>query len=260
MQKNARFICNTVELRQIGTEVQAVAKTVPGFEDAKLDQQSSIPQLRIEADRQRAKAYGISPGHLNEQLSNLVGGKEVAELREGQRTINLVTRLPVELRDSRDKIAALPFENGEGKRISVSMVADVREAKGPNVINRENNQRRFAIAIKPSNRDVGASVKVLQEKVAEKVKLPEGFFISYEGEFQAQKEASERIALLSGVVFIIIAFLLYGYFGLAEKVRTDDQAARSGWRWAELMKSGRSIRCHRRVGKLPARGGRVDAP
>ena len=200
------------KLRQIGTEVQAVAKTIPGFEDAKLDQQSSIPQLRIEADRQRAKAYGISPGHLNEQLSDLIGGKEVAELREGQRTVNLVTRLPVEWRDSPDKIASLPIENGEGQRVFVSQVADVREAKGPNVINRENNQRRFAVAIKPTNRDVGASVKVLQEKVAEKVKLPEGYFISYEGEFQAQKEASERIAILSGVVFVIIAFLLYGYF------------------------------------------------
>lgn len=200
------------KLRQIGTEVQSVAKTVPGFEDAKLDQQSSIPQLRIEADRGRAKAYGIAPGHLNEQLSALIGGKNLAELRDGQRTVNLVMRLPVEWRDSPEKIAALPIENGAGQRIPVSLVADVREAKGPNVINRENSQRRFAVAIKPTNRDVGASVKVLQEKVAEKVKLPEGYFISYEGEFQAQKEASERIAILSGVVFVIIAFLLYGYF------------------------------------------------
>jgi Cu/Ag efflux pump CusA len=200
------------KLRQIGTEVQAVAKTIPGFEDAKLDQQSSIPQLRIEADRGRAKAYGIAPGHLNEQLSALVGGKEVAELRDGQRTVNLVTRLPVEWRDAPDKIASLPIENGDGQRVFVSQVADVREAKGPNVINRENSQRRFAVAIKPTTRDVGASVKVLQERVVEKVKLPEGYFITYEGEFQAQKEASHRIAILSGAVFVIIAFLLYGYF------------------------------------------------
>ena len=200
------------KLRQIGTEIQTVAKTIPGFEDAKLDQQSSISQLRIEADRARSKAYGISPGHLNEQLSDLIGGKEVAELREGQRTVNLVTRLPLEWRDSPDKIAALPIENGEGQRVFVSQVADVREAKGPNVINRENSQRRFAVAIKPSIRDVGESVKVLQEKVAAQVKLPEGYFVSYEGEFQAQKEASQRIAILSAVVFIVIAFLLYGYF------------------------------------------------
>lgn len=200
------------KLRQIGTEVQAVAKTIPGFEDAKLDQQSSIPQLRIEPDRDRARAYGIAPGHLNEQLSTLVGGKEIAELRDGQRTVNLVARLPLESRDTPDRIASLPIENGEGQHVPVSLVADVREAKGPNMINRENSQRRFAVAIKPTIRDVGAAVKVLQDKVTETVKLPEGYFISYEGEFVAQQEASQRIAILSGVVFIIIAFLLYGYF------------------------------------------------
>ncbi len=105
------------KLRQLGIEIQSVAKTVPGFEDCKLDQTSSIPQLRIEADRDRAKAYGIAPGHLNEQLSALIGGKEVAELREGQRAVNLVMRLPVEWRDSPDKIAELPMETGEGQHI-----------------------------------------------------------------------------------------------------------------------------------------------
>jgi CzcA family heavy metal efflux pump len=84
------------KLREIGVEVQTVAKTIPGFEDAKLDVQSSISQLRIEVNRDRAKAYGISPGELNEELSTLVGGKEVAELRDGQKSINLVTRLPLE--------------------------------------------------------------------------------------------------------------------------------------------------------------------
>src|SRR5690606_20557551 len=72
-------------LREIGTQVQAIARTIPGFEDAKLDQQASIPQLRIETDRARAAAYGITPGAINRQLSALVGGKVIAELREGQR-------------------------------------------------------------------------------------------------------------------------------------------------------------------------------
>ena len=200
------------KLRQLGIEVQAVAKAIPGFEDCKLDQQASIPQLRIEADRDRARAYGIAPGHLNEQLSALIGGKEISELREGQRTVNLVTRLPLKWRDSPDKIASLPVETLSGERVPLSLVADVREAKGPNVINRENSQRRFALAIKPSIRDVGAAVATLKQQVMEKVKLPEGYFISYEGEFQAQKEASQRIALLTCVILVVIAFLLYGYF------------------------------------------------
>jgi CzcA family heavy metal efflux pump len=199
-------------LRRIGIEVQGIAKTIPGFEDAKLDQQSSIPQLRIEADRDRAAAYGIAPGNLNDQLSSLIGGKEVAELREGQRSISLVTRLPVEWRDSPERIARIPVETTTGQRIPLELVADVREAKGPNVIFRENSQRRFTIAIKPAVRDVGTLVQRLQEEVTEKVKLPEGYFISYEGEFQAQKEATNQIVVFSAVIVLVIAFLLYGYF------------------------------------------------
>ena len=147
------------KLRQLGIEVQRIARTVPGFENAKLDQQSSIAQLRIEADRDRAAAYGIAPGHLNEQLSALLGGKQVAELRDGQRIVHLVLRLPVEWRDSPEKIAQLPVETTNGQRIPLSLVADVREAKGPNVIFRENSQRRFTIAIQPTVRDVGAAVQ-----------------------------------------------------------------------------------------------------
>ncbi len=206
------------QLVRIGAEVQGIAKSIRGFEDAKLDQQSSIPQLRIEADRDRAKAYGITPGRLNSTLSTLIGGEEVAELREGQRIVDLVIRLPLEWRESPEKLSELPIEvhdagnEGVVQRLPLSLIADVREAKGPNVINRENAQRRFAVAIKPTVRDVGTLVERLQREVAEKVKLPEGYFVSYEGEFQAQKEASQRIAILSGIVFVIIAFLLYGYF------------------------------------------------
>jgi CzcA family heavy metal efflux pump len=200
------------ELRRIGIEVQAVAKAIPGFEDCKLDQQASISQLRIEPDRDRARAYGVRPGHLNEQLSAFIGGKEIAELREGQRTVKLIIRLPSEWRGSPGKIASIPMETMTDQRVPLSLVADVREAKGPNVINRENSQRRFALAIKPSIRDVGKSVANLKTQVTQKVKLPEGYFISYEGEFQAQKEASQRIAGLTSVILIIIAFLLYRYF------------------------------------------------
>ncbi len=206
------------KLRQIGIEIQSIAKAIPGFQDCKLDQTSSIPQLRIEADRDRAKAYGIAPGKLNDQLSSLIGGKTVAELREGQRRVNLVMRLPVEWRDSPDKIAELPIEmqdEGDGRhlqRIPLSLVADVREAKGPNVIFRENSQRRFALAIKPTVRDVSNLVVRLRDEVTTKVKLPEGYFITFEGEFQAQQEATQRIAFFSAIVFVAVFLMLYGYF------------------------------------------------
>jgi len=200
------------KLRQIGIEIQKIAKTIPGFEDCKLDQTSSIPQLRIEADRDRSKAYGIAPGKLNEQLSALIGGKEVAQLFEGQRAINLVTRLPVQWRDSPDRIANLPIEAGGAQRIPLSLVAEVREAKGPNVIFRENSQRRFALAIKPTVPDVTNLVGRMRDEVSSKVQLPEGYFITYEGEFQAQKEATQRIAVFSSVVFLVVFLMLFSYF------------------------------------------------
>lgn len=200
------------ELKKIGTQIQGIAKTIPGFEDAKLDQQASIPQLRIEADRDRSAAYGIAPGELNHRLSALIGGKEVAELREDQRAINLVMRLPLAWRDSPERIAELPVQADTGQHIPLSAIADVREAKGPNVIFRENGQRRFTIAIKPTVRDAGTLVERLQSEVAAKVKLPEGYFVTYEGEFQARRDATQRIAIMSAAVFLVIVFLLYGYF------------------------------------------------
>jgi CzcA family heavy metal efflux pump len=200
------------ELRRIGIEIQQVCKTIPGFEDCKLDQTSSIPQLRIEANRDRARAYGIAPGHLNEQLSALIGGKEISELRDGQRSVNLVTRLPLEWRDSPGKISQIPIETSNGQHVPLSLVADVREAKGPNVIFREDSQRRFALAIKPTVRDVSTLVGKLQEEVKAKVKLPEGYFLKFEGEFQAQQDATKRIAIFTAVILLVIGFLLYGYF------------------------------------------------
>ena len=200
------------KLRQMGIEVQQIAKGIPGFQDCKLDQSSSIPQLRIEADRDRAKAYGTAAGRLNEQLSALIGGREVAELRDGQRVVKLVIRLPAALRDSPDKIAELLIETEEGQHVPLSLVADVREARGPNVIFREGGQRRFALAIKPTVPDATNLVQRLRDEVATKLQVPQGYFITYEGEFQAQKEATQRIALFSAVVFVAVFLMLFGYF------------------------------------------------
>lgn len=200
------------EIRRIGTQIQSIARSIPGFENARLDQQALIPQLRIEADRDRSAAYGIAPGELNARLGALIGGKPLAELREGQRAVNLVLRLPPSWRDSPAQISKLPIRGDSGQHVPLSAVADVREAKGPNVIFRENTQRRFTIAINPTARDAGALVGRLQKEVAGKVRLPEGYFVTYEGEFEARRDATRRIAVLGAAVLLVIVFLLSGYF------------------------------------------------
>jgi Cu/Ag efflux pump CusA len=91
-------------------------------------------------------------------------------------------------------------------------VADIREARGPNVIQRENAQNRFVVSINPTSSDLSGLAGQLREAVAGAVGVPEGYLISYEGEFREREQASYRIALFSAVVFTLIATLLFAYF------------------------------------------------
>ena len=199
-------------LREKGAQVRDIGKSIPGLTDVILEAQVPIPQIKIEVNRERAVAYGVQPGTLNEQVSALLGGKTLAELREGQRTVDLVLRLPESWRDSPEKIGELLIETDRGQRIPLRLVADIREGKGPNVINRENTQRRIVIGANTEVRDLESLVNQWEAAVREKVKLPEGYFLRFEGEFQAQQAAAKRIAFYFGLVLIAVAVLLYGYF------------------------------------------------
>ncbi len=196
----------------MGEKIRDISQTIPGLEDAKLDMQAQIPQLRIELDRDRAFAHGVTPGELNAELSTLLGGSIVAQLRENQRTIDLAIRLPEDRRMDAETIRDLPIHTKAGDHIPLHLVADVREASGPSSVYRENTQRRYVVAIKPSERDAGELVRQLREKVDAQVPIPEGYFISYEGDFQAQQAAARRIAILFAGVLLVIVLLLWSYF------------------------------------------------
>ena len=196
----------------MGGKIRDIAQTIPGLEDAKLDMQAQIPQLRIELDRDRAFAHGVTAGELNAELSTLLGGSIVARLRENQRTIDLAIRLPEDRRMDAETIRELPIHTKSGDHIPLHLVADVREATGPSSVYRENTQRRYVVAIKPSTRDAGELVRQLREKVEAQVPPPEGYFISYEGDFQAQQAAAKRIVLLFVFVTLVIVLLLWSYF------------------------------------------------
>ena len=199
-------------LREKGAQIRDIGKSIPGLTDVNLEAQVPIPQLKIEVNRERALAYGVQPGAINEQVSALLGGRTLAELREGQRTIDLVLRLPAEWRDSTARLSELLIETGGARRIPLRLVADIRESKGPNVINRENTQRRIVIGANTSVRDLESLVQTWEKQVREQVKMPEGYYFRFEGEYLAQQEAAKRIGLFSILVFGVICMLLYGYF------------------------------------------------
>lgn len=200
------------ELRRLGTEVANIAREIPGLEEARIEQQAPVSQVRIEVDRRRALAYGVRPGELNEELSALIGGAPVAEIYENQRIYELVIRLPEELRLTPESLEELYIDTIDGQQIPLSYVASLRQASGPNTILRENTRRRFVVAINPTVSDLNSAVEELQKRIDEKLVLPRGYMVTYEGEYQAQAEAKKRIMVMSVIILLVVTFLLYSYF------------------------------------------------
>ncbi|NIP94064.1 MAG: efflux RND transporter permease subunit, partial [Akkermansiaceae bacterium] len=168
--------------------------------------------LRIEVDRKRAMAYGVTPGELNRELASLMGGETVAEIHEDQRVYDLVVRLPSGWRENPRRLGNLSIDTQRGQRIPLSYVAEIRQAAGPNAIKREDSQRRFVIAINPTTPDTNTAVERLEEEIEAGLDLPRGYEIRIEGEYQDQKVANRTLLVSSVLVFLIIVFLLYGYF------------------------------------------------
>ncbi|MGC6456732.1 MAG: efflux RND transporter permease subunit [Akkermansiaceae bacterium] len=205
-------------LRKLGDQVTEIARSIPGLENAKPEAQSSIPQLRIEPDRDRLLAYGLTPGELNDQLAGLLGGENVAEVYQGQRKYDLVLRLPEEWRGNPRKLGGLYLDTQSGIRVPLEDVARIRQASGPNMIQRENTQRRFVVSINPTSENLVELVETLERRVREEIGFPEGYVPSFEGDYLAQEEATERILYSSLILFVVVAFLLYSYFRSANFV------------------------------------------
>ena len=199
-------------LREKGAQVRDIARGIPGLTDVNLETQVAIPQVQIHVDRDRALAYGIQPGSINAQVSSLIGGTTLGDLREGERTIEIVLRLAPEWRQDTARLRELLIQTGTGRRIPLHLVADIREASGPNVINRENTQRRIVISANTSERDLVTLVNRWKDQVNAQVKLPEGYFIQFEGEYLSQQQAARRIAFFFALVLLVVLLLLYSYF------------------------------------------------
>jgi CzcA family heavy metal efflux pump len=199
-------------LRRLGTQVKEAGQSISGLTDVNLEAQVPIPQIRIEVNRVRARNEGLQPGEINQQVSRMLGGSVLGELREGETTVDLVLRLPESWRTYPEKISELLIQTTDGRHIPLYLVADIYEVTGPNVINRENGQRRIVIGANTDERDLESLVKNWQLAVADQVKLPPGYTLRFEGEYLARQQASKRILILFGIVAMVIAVLLTGYF------------------------------------------------
>jgi Cu/Ag efflux pump CusA len=193
--------------------VQNVLKETEGIVDLQLEPLVLIPQLKILVDREQAGKYGIRPGMLTEDLEMALNGESVAQFMEKQQLYDIFMRLDDQSRETSKAIGSVIVKTlPTGELIRVGDIASVYEGTGPNMVNREDMQRRIVVSANSHKRDLGSLIKEIQAKVHEKVKLPPGYFIVYGGQFESQEKASRLLIYLGALSLLGIFFVLYVHF------------------------------------------------
>jgi CzcA family heavy metal efflux pump len=206
------FGSDLATLREKGEEIRRVTSEVPGVVDLFVEQQVLIPQTHIEIDRDRVKKYGLQVGEVADVLETALNGRRVTEVLEGERRFDLVVRFPDEVRRNVAALNDLLIDTPDGQLIPLHSIARVVDSKGPNQILRENVERRIVVQCNTSGRDLASVVSDIQKRVAEHVKLPEGYFVQYGGQFESQQHAMKLIALLSFLSLLGMFIVLHAHF------------------------------------------------
>lgn len=199
-------------LREKGEEIRRVTSEVSGVVDLFVEQQVLIPQIHMEIDRERVKKYGLQAGEVADVLETALNGRRVTDVLEGERRFDLVVRFPDDVRRDAAALNDLLIDTPDGQLIPLHSIARVVESKGPNQILRENVERRIGVQCNTSGRDLAGVVSDIRQRVAEHVKLPEGYFVQYGGQFESQQRAIKLIALLSLLSLFGMAIVLYAHF------------------------------------------------
>lgn len=197
-------------LYSVAESVRARLTAIPGLTDLQVEKQVRIPQLEIRVDYGRAALYGVQPAAVIEQLSRLSNGRVVSRVVEGYRRFDVVMRLPDRLRTTQT-LSDLLIETPSGW-IPARQVAEIKETEGPNQILRENGRRRLVVlANTDGTTDMAQIVRSIRQELMNTT-LPEGYFTSLEGTFQAQEEASRTIGILSLFSLTLIFAILYSRY------------------------------------------------
>ena len=196
-------------LRTKAAEIRDQMATVPGIVDLIVEPQVGVPQLQINMKRQAAAAVGLRAEDLAETVDTAFNGHVASQVLEEQRTYDMLVRHDDSSRESFESIERTLIDTPSGARVPIAQVAEVRMDQGPNTINRENVQRRIIIQANVADRDLGSVINDVRAAIGSNVQLPQGYFVQYGGQFEAQEKASRLITLLSIVAIGGIFLLLY---------------------------------------------------
>ncbi|HZE61969.1 MAG TPA: CusA/CzcA family heavy metal efflux RND transporter [Burkholderiales bacterium] len=199
------------QLKDLSLLVLKQVQTVPGVARAFVDRLGELPQIQVKVDRARAARYGLNVADVQDVIESALGGKAVTQVWEGESKFAVAVRLEEEERKltrMQDLLIATP----SGAYVPLSEVATFRTVGGLMNIARENGKRVFAIGVFIRGRDMGGVVADMQRNVADHVKLPEGYSVTWSGEFENQERAMARLAIIVPISILIIFLLLFDAF------------------------------------------------
>lgn len=198
-------------LRQTADDIKHAIEDIEGIATPVVEQQTDIPQLRIEVDRDALATYGVSAQYVQDFVETGLNGRVVTQVIEGERIFDLLLRLNQETRNDLDQLPNMPIELPGGERVPLSNLARVYDASGPNTISRENARRRIVVRVNTAGRDLGGVVNDIENAI-NGVDLPDGYYVALGGQFEAQQEATRRILWLSALAIVVVFGVLYASY------------------------------------------------
>ncbi|MBQ5573977.1 MAG: efflux RND transporter permease subunit [Bacteroidaceae bacterium] len=192
--------------------IKDAISSVEGIADLNVEQQIERPQLKIVPKRYMLARYGITLPQFADFVSVNLAGATVSQVYEQGKVFNLVVRAQEDSRSSMDRIQDLMIDTDSGERIPISYVADITSAMGPNAISRENVKRKIVISANTTDRDLRSAVNEISERIDKEIKLPEGYYIEFGGQFESEQAASRTLLLTSIISIVVIFLLLYVQF------------------------------------------------
>ncbi len=229
------------ELRQIAGQIETIAHEVEGLVDVSMEQQAEVPQLQVRSNRRAMARYGVSPGTLANAVHIALQGEVVSIVREGERTFDLMVRYADEYRADPEAIGGALVATPAGPTVPLSQLGAIVQARGPNMITRENVSRKIVVSANVAGRDVIGAVTELQQHIADDLNLPPEYNIQYGGQFESGQSATRRITILSlfsiGAIFMIM-FRAFGNFSTAMFLMVNLPLALTGGVIAVLLIGG----------------------
>jgi Cu/Ag efflux pump CusA len=199
------------QLFTIGNQIKNSIKNIPGLVDVNIEQQIERPELSIKPKRELMAQYGITPKSLRSAIETAMSGTEVSQVYEDGIPFSLVVMMSPSSRSSIDAISNILIDSNEGK-IPLSNVATITSTTGPNVVNRENVKRRIVISANVDGGDLRGAVNSISDLIDESIKLPEGYYVEYGGQFESEASASRTLAWTSLGALFVVFMLLYQEF------------------------------------------------